>query len=360
MYNDVINTLIELKENETIGTSTHCTCHDQILKQEKLIRICSESSLASQTDQVKLIIFNFEIGLQDLLLEDELPINVEKLITQSYTSIINVTNGLNKTIKLLKVNSPKSNQIQTNNLADNNFRYSNKFNTNKRNVNKLTSLNIVDSQSNKICDNYLHGKCNTANCNLKHMIPSCSKCNKNGHINDYCYEAINSSNYSTSLFYTNSTIVKRDLNCFIDTGAVSSFLPNVFKADQLSYKKFTGVNCNPIISVSHNIDILQNPLRLRNNLSSHPINFIKDKLPNNFDSCDPQLNSKSDINMAYLSKSFEEINTPTARNSVSPSEIVRGRNISVPIMPQSTLNSNQVRQNTIRTAKKHRQPYNHS
>ncbi|OAF71198.1 hypothetical protein A3Q56_01047 [Intoshia linei] len=49
---------------------------------EKLIRIWSESSPAAQTDQVKLIIFNFEISLQDLLLEDELPINVDKLITQ--------------------------------------------------------------------------------------------------------------------------------------------------------------------------------------------------------------------------------------------------------------------------------------
>ncbi|OAF64339.1 hypothetical protein A3Q56_07948, partial [Intoshia linei] len=140
----------------------------------------------------------------------------------------------------------------------------------------------------------------------------------------------------------NCTIDKRNFKCLIDTGAVSSFLPSVFKANKPSYKKFTDVNGNPIINkrtlktkifvkslnnsfihnfvvsnvskpilsinifVNHNIDILQNPTSLRNSLSSQSINFIKDKLTISFDPCDPQLNSKIDLNMAYLSKSFEE------------------------------------------------------
>ncbi|OAF64188.1 hypothetical protein A3Q56_08078, partial [Intoshia linei] len=139
-------------------------------------------------------------------------------------------------------NPQRSYQKPTNKLADNKWCYSNKNNLNKRNVKKFSNLNIVDSQSNTICDNYLQRKCNGANCNLKHLIPSCSKCGKKGHIFEYCYEVKNSFNYGTSLFYIDCTIDKRNFKCLIDTGAVSSFLPSVFKANKPSYKKFTDVN----------------------------------------------------------------------------------------------------------------------
>ncbi|OAF63496.1 hypothetical protein A3Q56_08796 [Intoshia linei] len=40
---------------------------------EKLIGIWSESCPAAQSDQVKIIIFNLGLSLQELILEDEIP-----------------------------------------------------------------------------------------------------------------------------------------------------------------------------------------------------------------------------------------------------------------------------------------------
>ncbi|OAF64207.1 hypothetical protein A3Q56_08073, partial [Intoshia linei] len=45
----------------------------------KLIRLWSESCQAPQSDQIKLIIFNLEISLHKLLLEEKLPVDVNEL-----------------------------------------------------------------------------------------------------------------------------------------------------------------------------------------------------------------------------------------------------------------------------------------
>ncbi|OAF63769.1 hypothetical protein A3Q56_08525 [Intoshia linei] len=194
-------------------------------------------------------------------------------------------------------------------------------------------------------------------------------------------------NYATSLFYIDCTIDKRNFKCLIDTGAVSSFLPSVFKANKPSYKKFTDVNGLDFF-VNHNIDMFQNPTRLRNSLSSQSINFIKDKLTISFDPCDPQLNSNIDLNMAYLSKSFEETikqfllygiekgvgqvkrinrtikdkiltdicNMPTSKNKQSPAELLYGRSLSVPFIPRSILINN-TRNRFINSAKSNQPKY---
>ncbi|OAF65339.1 hypothetical protein A3Q56_06950 [Intoshia linei] len=116
----------------------------------KLIRLWSESCPAPQSNQVKLIIFNLEISLQELLLEEKFPVDVNELVIQvkqmedgwfniklaypnytnsnsicheillnclkrynwtSYTSMVNVTTDLRKTIELLEMNPPRSTKI---------------------------------------------------------------------------------------------------------------------------------------------------------------------------------------------------------------------------------------------------------
>ncbi|OAF66069.1 hypothetical protein A3Q56_06193 [Intoshia linei] len=51
-------------------------------------------------------------------------------------------------------------------------------------------------------------------------------------------------------------------------------------------------------------------------------------------------------------------NTPTERNFVSPAQIVLGRNISIPFIPQSLTNANRIRKDSVHTAKNHRKLHN--
>ncbi|OAF67343.1 hypothetical protein A3Q56_04925 [Intoshia linei] len=280
---DVPELILKIKQMEGLKSESRCNAMEKIVNlkiefpiRKFVIKINRLVKLAHRNDDKNVI-------CQEIILNC-----LNKFNWTSYTSIINITTNLETRIELLEMNPPKPMSLRP---LQNQFQHQN-YSTKYSNVNK------------------------------------------------FCQKSINC-NYLTPLFYINCTINNISINCLIDTGAVSSYLPDTFKANRPSSKRYTDVKGNSILNkgtlqivifikslnclfthnfvisnvqkpilgfnffLNHNIDILQNLMRLNIPHSKSQISFIKNKISIGIDPCDPNINGKIDTNMVFLNKSFE-------------------------------------------------------